>query len=241
MHAALVKAIRAGLAERGDPVRAAGTQAYMRSAMPYRGVPNPIAYRLYREVFAAHPLRTFYEWQSTVLALWDEAEYREERYAALSLVDWRSYASFRTLEALPLIERLIVEGAWWDLVDGLATHTIAELLRRYPDPMRVTILAWSRGPDPWLRRTSIICQVSFKRATDQELLYACIQPSLAERGFFLRKAIGWALREYAKAMPESVREYVSEHANELSPLSRREALKHLGSEGAILQFPSASV
>lgn len=221
-------AIRCGLAERADPGRAAGTQAYMKSAMPYRGVSNPIAHQLYREVFAAYPLATFDDWQSTVLGLWHEAEYREERYAAIALVDWRGYASFRTLEALPLIERLIVDGAWWDLVDGLATRTVAELLRRYPGAMRETLLAWGRGADPWLRRTSIICQVSFKRATDQRLLYACIQPSLAERGFFLRKAIGWALREYAKAMPEAVRQYVDEHADELSALSRREALKHLG-------------
>lgn len=213
----------------------------MKSAMPYRGVSNPIAQGVYREVFAAHSLATFDDWQSTVLALWDEATFREERYAAIGLIQFRAYSRFRTLDALPLIERLIVDGAWWDLVDGLATQTVGELLRNHPEPMCSTLLAWSRGTDPWLRRTSIICQVSFKRATDQQLLYACIEPSLAERGFFLRKAIGWALREYAKAMPEAVRQYVREHAHDLSALSRREALKHLGSESSMLQFPTASV
>ena len=216
-------------------------QAYMKSTMPYRGVSNPIAHRLYRELFPAYPVESFDEWHETILALWEEAEYREERYAALAIVGWSRYVKFRTLAALPLVQRLIVSGAWWDLVDGLATHTIAELLGRHPEPMRDTLLAWSHGADLWLRRTSIICQVSFKRATDQQLLYACIRPSLAERDFFLRKAIGWALREYAKAMPEAVREYVSEHEGELSALSRREALKHLGSRSPILQFPSASV
>jgi len=93
--------------------------------------------------------------------------------------------------------------------------------------MRQTLLAWSRGADPWLRRTSIICQVSFKGATDRQLLYAWIEPSSAERGFFLRKAIGWALRELAKAAPDEVRQYVAEHESQLSGLSRREALKHL--------------
>ena len=93
--------------------------------------------------------------------------------------------------------------------------------------MRAVLLEWSRGDDPWLRRTSIICQVGFKGDTDQDLLYACMEPSLAERGFFLRKAIGWALREYAKAEPDAVRAYVAANAERLSGLSKREALKHL--------------
>jgi 3-methyladenine DNA glycosylase AlkD len=122
---------------------------------------------------------------------------------------------------------LIVDGAWWDLVDGLATHEVGDLLRLYPDTMRPTLLGWSRGQDPWLRRTAIICQVGFKHTTDQDLLYACIEPNLAERGFFLRKAIGWALREYAKAEPAAVARYVAEHDTKLSGLSKRQPLKHM--------------
>src|SRR5262249_42004961 len=151
---------------------------------------------LYRSVFSQYVLDSFSAWHDTVGALWDEAGYREEKYAALELIAFRRYSAYRTLEALPLYERLIVSGAWWDLVDGLATHEIGDLLRRYPVEMGATLLGWSQGDDPWLRRTSIICQVGFKSATDQALLYACIAPSLGERGFFVRKAIGWALREY---------------------------------------------
>jgi 3-methyladenine DNA glycosylase AlkD len=202
-------------------------QRYMKSAMPYRGITSPVLREACRSVFGQFPIPTEAEWRATVLTLWDEAAYREERYAALELVAYRRYAAFRTLEALPLYEQLIVSGAWWDLVDGLATHEVGDLLRRYPDSMRGHLLAWSRGEDPWSRRSSIICQVSFKGSTDQALLYACIEPSLAERDFFLRKAIGWALREYAKADPEAVRSYVAEHANQLSGLSRREALKYV--------------
>jgi 3-methyladenine DNA glycosylase AlkD len=202
-------------------------QRYMKSAMPYRGITSPVLREACRAIFVQFPLVSEREWRTTIRSLWDEAAYREERYAALELVGYRGYAAFRTLEALPLYQQLIVSGAWWDLVDGLATHEIGDLLRRYPAEMRGQLLAWSRGDDAWLRRSSIICQVSFKRSTDQALLYACIQPSLAERDFFLRKAIGWALREYAKADPEAVRSYVAEHANQLSGLSRREALKYV--------------
>ena len=198
----------------------------MKSAMPYRGVNLPVQRELYRALFAAYPLATFDAWRATILELWQQAAFREERYAALALLGDRRYRAFRTLEALPLYEYLISSGAWWDLVDGLATHEIGDLLRRFPSEMRETLLQWSRGDDLWLRRTAIICQVGFKRATDQDLLYACIAPSLGERDFFLRKAIGWALREYGKAAPEAVLQYVAEHQTTLSGLSRREALKY---------------
>jgi 3-methyladenine DNA glycosylase AlkD len=201
-------------------------QAYMKSAMPYRGVTTPVLRDICWETLPRYPLTSFEEWRLTVVALWDAAEYREERYAALEIVGAQRYVQFRTLEALPLYAQLIVSGAWWDLVDGLATHEVGDLLRSHPQPMRDTLLAWSRGEDAWLRRTSIICQVGFKRSTDQALLYACVEPSLYERGFFLRKAIGWALREYGKVAPEAVGAYVAAHP-ELSTLSRREALKYV--------------
>jgi 3-methyladenine DNA glycosylase AlkD len=201
-------------------------QRYMKSQMPYRGVTTPSLRELCRGLFRTYLLVSRDEWEATIRALWDQAQYREERYAALELIGARQYASFRTLEALPLYEYLIVTGAWWDLVDGIATREVGDLLRTYPDQMRPILLGWSRQADQWLRRTSIICQVSFKRSTDRELLFACIAPSLSERGFFLRKAIGWALREYSKAEPEAVREYVATHP-ELSPLSRREAVKYV--------------
>jgi 3-methyladenine DNA glycosylase AlkD len=198
---------------------------YMKSAMPYRGVTTPVLREICRRVLPRYPLASFADWCDTVVELWDTAAYREERYAALEIVGHRPYAGFRTLEALPLYTHLIVSGAWWDLVDGLATHEIGDLLRLDPQFMREQLLAWSTGEDVWLRRTAIISQVGFKRSTDRDLLYACIEPSRHEREFFLRKAIGWALREYGKVEPDAVAAYVAAHP-ELSPLSRREALKY---------------
>jgi 3-methyladenine DNA glycosylase AlkD len=227
LNAELIDALRAELAARGDPRRAPDMQRYMKSAMPYRGVTTPVLREICHKVLPAYPLESFAEWHDSVVELWDAAAYREERYAALEIVGQRVYAGFRTLQALPLYTRLIVSGAWWDLVDGLATREVGDLLRGDPLFMREQLLAWSQGDDIWLRRTSIICQVGFKRATDRELLYACIEPSRYERGFFLRKAIGWALREYGKVEPHAVAAYVAAHP-ELSPLSRREAMKYAG-------------
>jgi 3-methyladenine DNA glycosylase AlkD len=126
---------------------------------------------------------------------------------------------------------MIVTGAWWDYVDGIAAHRLGPLLQRHPAAMRRRMLAWSRCPDLWKRRASILCQLRFKEATDLELLYACIRPNLGDPEFFMRKAIGWALREYAWTDPGEIRRFVREHESELSPLSRREALKNIGAPG----------
>lgn len=227
-NAALIGAVREGLARLADPEKAPAMQAYMKSAMPYLGVQTTPLRALCRQVFAAHPLASFEEWQETVLALWRQARYREERYAAIGLTGDKRYRPFQRVETLPLYEELIVMGAWWDLVDDLATHRMGDLLRLYPEPMRVTMLAWSRVDDVWKRRTAILCQNTFKAATDEELLFACIEPNLSDKEFFIRKAIGWALREYAKTRPESVRRYVLAHEAVMSGLSRREVMKHLG-------------
>src|SRR6185503_16265533 len=151
----------------------------------------------------------------------------EERYAALELAGDRRYRAFQTFETVVLHEQLIVSGAWWDLVDGIATHQIGDLLRRFPEQLRPIVLAWSQVDDHWLCCTLIICQVGFKAATDEELLFACIEPSLGERDFFLRKGSGWALREYSKAAPQSVLRYVRANEPRLSLLSRHEAVRRL--------------
>jgi 3-methyladenine DNA glycosylase AlkD len=162
------------------------------------------------------------------LAIWRRAEFREERYAAIELTDGRRVESFQTPDALPMYEEMIVSGAWWDYVDVIASRRIGlYLLRRHPDSMRAAMLEWSRSDNLWKRRTSIICQLSLGAETDLDLLYACIEPSLSSREFFLRKAIGWALRQYARIDPAEVQRYVAEHESQLSPLSKREALKRV--------------
>jgi 3-methyladenine DNA glycosylase AlkD len=94
--------------------------------------------------------------------------------------------------------------------------------------MRNTMLRWSRSRSIWKRRSAILCQLDFKEKTDLDLLYACIEPSLSSKEFFLRKGIGWALRQYAWTDPREVIRYVHEHDSELSVLSKREALKNIG-------------
>jgi 3-methyladenine DNA glycosylase AlkD len=225
--AALAATLRARLAEVADPARAPGMQAYMKSAMPYLGVPAQPLRQVCRDVFGGITWLDAAAWQYAVRHLWHAAGFREERYAALALTGMRAARDFQRLDALPLYEELVVTGAWWDYVDSIATQRLWVLLQNEGAPMKQAMLAWAADADLWKRRSAILCQLQAKDATDLDLLYACIEPSLGSQEFFLRKAIGWALRQYARTDADEVHRYVAAHAERLSPLSRREALKHI--------------
>jgi 3-methyladenine DNA glycosylase AlkD len=225
----LLPELRRALQQAGDPVRALAMQAYMKSAMPYHGVPAPLLRKVCKATFADVQFLTAEHWQAQVLGIWRNARFREERYAALYLAGDKCARPFQTLSAMKMYEELIVSGAWWDYVDGIASHRVGQILKNYPAPMRRKMLSWSKSADLWKRRTSILCQLGFKTETDLELLYACIEPSLGSREFFLQKAIGWALRQYAWTDHAEVQKYVRLNHARLSALSRREALKNIES------------
>ncbi len=131
----------------------------------------------------------------------------------------------------------MTDGAWWDYVDAIAGRLLGGLLARYPREMKTHMLDWARSPDIWKRRTAILCQLSFKDATDTRLLHACIEPSLGHPEFFLRKAIEWALRQHARTDPEGVIAYITENARRMSALSKREALRVVVKAGLVDAVP----
>jgi 3-methyladenine DNA glycosylase AlkD len=227
-QAMLLPKLRKALKQAADPAKAPGMQAYMKSAMPYHGVSAPALRAVCKAAFADVEFATAAEWQAEVLAIWRGARFREERYTAIGLAGHKRFSAYQTPAAVKMYEEMIVTGAWWDYVDSIASHRIGQILRDYPAPMRLKMLSWSKSPDIWKRRTSILCQLGFKAQTDLNLLFACIEPSLESREFFLRKAIGWALRQHAWTDAAEVRKYVERNRSRLSALSIREALKNIG-------------
>ncbi|MDO5534550.1 MAG: DNA alkylation repair protein [Propionibacteriaceae bacterium] len=227
---ALVDAVRAALASAADPERAEPMRRYMKSAMPFHGVGSDALRRAVRPLIAAHPLPDRVSWESAVRRLYDEAGHREERYAAIQVAGHRLYHSHRDPDALDLWRHLIVTGAWWDLVDSVV-GLVDETLRAHPDAVRPVVVAWASDDDLWVRRAAIISQLRAKDATDEDLLTAVVDANLEGSRFgsefFIRKAIGWALRQYARTDPDWVRAFVAERGDRLSGLTRREALKHL--------------
>ncbi|HEY7265658.1 MAG TPA: DNA alkylation repair protein [Trebonia sp.] len=222
----LVDAVRAALQAVADPAAAEPMRAYMKSSMPFLGVPTPARTAALRPVLAGRPLTDPATWRGTVRTLFRDAAYREERYAALAIA--RRYPAHLMAEPAPsldLLDEVIVTGAWWDFVDEAAIRLLGPLLLGHPDTVRPAVRRWACDADRWRRRAAVICQIGAKERTDTALLAEAIEANLADPDFFLRKGIGWALRQHARVDPDWVRAFAATH--DLSPLSRREALKHL--------------
>ena len=223
--AAVCSFVQSALAERADPDKAAGMQAYMKTDMPFYGVQKPARTEILRQVKTEFPPGDRDEYEALAAALW-ELPHREEKYLAQGVAV--VFGKFIVPASLPLYKRFIVEGAWWDFVDETATHMIRELVLDHPDEVWPTVDRWNDDDDMWLRRASIICQIGARERTDSERLFGFCESRMHETEFFIRKAIGWALREYAKTDPEAVARFADEHRESLSGLSFREATKHIG-------------
>ena len=194
--------LREALEGAGDPARAEQQRAYLKSEMAMYGVGVPETRRL-----------------------WDGAAHREERYAALAIIRSKLSASHAgRMESLALYEHFLRTGQWWDLVDE-TSHAVGLVVRQHP-AAAARMRVWATDPDMWVRRSAIICQLQHKADTDLDLLTDVIEANQEDSEFFIRKAIGWALRDYARTDGDWVRAFVQAHPG-LSPLSRREALKHL--------------
>ncbi len=230
---ALVVAVRAALAGAGDAQRAAGQQRYMKSAMPYRGLTSPELQALLRPLLADPSLApaSRWAWEADVHALWDGAAYREDRYAAIAVTGHRAARAWQDPDALGLYRNLVVTGAWWDYVDVVATDRVGPILLRHRPVVTPLLRADAVDAHLWVRRTAILAQLKHRQETDLELLTDVIDANLEGstfgREFFVRKAIGWALRQHARVDPQWVRAFVEARGDRLSGLSRREALKHL--------------
>jgi 3-methyladenine DNA glycosylase AlkD len=222
----IVDEVRAALAAAADPDAAPAMQAYMKSALPYYGVRVPVVRKAVRAIYAARPIDGRAAWEATVRTMYDQATHREERYAALALVGHRLYSAFADADAMPLYGHLIRVGAWWDLVDD-TSHHVGVALRADRQRVTAALDRWTHANNLWLRRSSIICQLGHKGDTDRALLTRAIEASVGDREFFIRKAIGWALRDLSSSDPDWVRAFVSDHESDLSPLSRREAMRRL--------------
>ena len=224
---ALISDIRAALAAAGDPAKAAAQRAYMKSELPYRGIAAPDLKRLLRPMLAAYDPVSSGAHEATVRRLWDEVTHREEWYAAIALARHRRVRPWLDAGSMRLWRHLLVTGAWWDVVDEIAAHLVGETLAGHRTEVTPVLREWAVDDNLWLRRAAVLCQLRFKQETDLELLRFAIDSNVDDPSFWLRKAIGWALREHARTDPDWVLAEVARHGDRMSGLSRREATKHL--------------
>ncbi len=227
----LIRALTAALTARADPARAVEQQRYTKSDLPYLGVTLPDVRRAVRDVLATRRLTSRGAWDATARALVDEATHRELWHAAVELTGHRHYREWQDPRTIGLYRHLIMATRWWDVVDDVAVHRIGPILLRHIASLDSVMRQWAVDDDMWVRRAAILSQLNHKDATDTALLEGTITPNLKGTAYgselFIRKAIGWALRQYARTDPDWVLAHVEAYGDRLSGLSRREALKHL--------------
>jgi len=204
------------------PEKAAPMAAYMRDKFPFLGIKSPERKQLTKEFWANHGIPTGDELLEVVRRLWELPE-REFQNVAMSFLD--KHGKRAKVEDIDTFEHLIVTKSWWDTVDYLAAHSMGDHLAKYPELIPVYADRWIVSDDYWLRRTAILYQLRYKGRTDVDRMFAYIERCKDESEFFIRKAIGWALREYSKTDEDAVRRFVER--TPLSPLSVKEALKHV--------------
>ncbi|MFC5467973.1 DNA alkylation repair protein [Cohnella suwonensis] len=196
---------------------------YMRGQYPFLGIKTPERTRLTKAFWAERGYPADEDVLEIVNRLWALPEREFQNVAMAFLERYKKKAKIGDIEAF---ENLITTKSWWDTVDYLAAHTMGTHLTRFPELLSEYPERWIRSDNMWLRRTAILYQLGYKGRTDADRLFAYVLRCKDESEFFIRKAIGWALREYAKTDSEAVRRFVA--SNKLSPLSVREALKHIG-------------
>ncbi|MBC2131587.1 DNA alkylation repair protein [Listeria innocua] len=196
-------------------------EAYMKNQFPFLGIRATERKKLVADFLRENGMPD--DLLELVVELFAEEE-RELQYAAIDLLS--RYGKKQASEAIEIYEQLVTTKSWWDTVDGLAGTVVSNHFKLYPDLIPIYNEAWINGDNIWLARTAILFQLKYKEETNAELLFANCEKWLGSKEFFIQKAIGWALRQYAKVDSEAVRVFINSHT--LAPLSRREALKHIG-------------
>jgi 3-methyladenine DNA glycosylase AlkD len=213
-----------------NPVKAKEMAAYMRTEMPFYGVQKPDRLPIIKSLKADFAPQSRKEYEHNILALW-KGRHREEKYMAINYAGL--FKQYMTPDSVPVYEKLIREGQWWDFIDSIAGDLLAPILVQYPDQMRPLIDAFSSDHNFWVRRSAILSHLPHKKQTSHKHLFAYCKAMAHEDEFFIRKAIGWALREYSKHEPERVLAFLRKNKGTLSNLSMREGSKYLVKTGVI--------
>ncbi len=205
-----------------DPVQAAPMKKYMRNQFEYLGLKGPQQGALTKEFIDRNGLPAITDLDTILRDLWLLPQ-REFQYAAVGLLS--RFEKELPAKFIKTMEYMLVTKSWWDTVDTIAGHTLGVHFRRFPEVREKYLAKWRASDNFWLRRACILFQLNYKKETDFDLLCEIICENLDSKEFFINKAIGWSLRQYARTDPKAVKRFVN--STPLHPLSRREAMKHL--------------
>lgn len=216
------KTLRNHLELHKNPSNATAMEDYMKNHFRFFGIKTPERRALMRTFYTqyGHPKQE--QVPAIVKELWAMPE-REIHQVAQEIAG--KYMKKAKPEIISLYEFMILNNSWWDTVDYIAIWLVGTLFKNHPEMIEEYVEKWMKSGNFWLQRTAILFQRNYKDETDETLLFGICQKLSGEKEFFIRKAIGWALREYAYTNPQAVLAFVKQ--NQLSPLSSKEALKHI--------------
>jgi 3-methyladenine DNA glycosylase AlkD len=218
----MIKIIESEMLHHANAHKAKQMEAYMKDHFQYYGIQAPIRASFVKSIIHSHSIQTNEELFELVFEMWDKPQ-REWQYVAMELLN--KYKKLLSKKNVIDIETLILTKSWWDTVDLLASTHIGYLFKKHPELIARYTDKWMNSNNIWLQRTCIIHQLKYKLDTDLDYLTAIILQLNHSNEFFIQKAIGWSLRQYAKYNPEWVQRFVE--VNPLKPLSKREALKNI--------------
>ena len=208
--------------QNANPVQAGPMKKYMRDQFEYLGIKTPQNAALQKEFFKENGFPAISELDTVLRDLWSLPQ-REFQYVAVGLLG--KFQKQIPASFIKTIEYMLITKSWWDTVDSIAGGTVGVHFQRFPEIREKYLAKWRASDNFWLRRTAILFQLNYKKETDFDLLCEIIRENLDSEEFFINKAIGWSLRQYARIDPKAVKKFVK--STPLHPLSRREAMKHL--------------
>ena len=219
LYLAKIKKIYAANA---DATIAKGAKAYLLNQFEFYGIKTPLRRKICKEFYKAHPVKDHNELSSIIKDCF-AAPQRELHYFAIELLGY--HHKLWSTKTIPLIEWMVTHQSWWDSVDSTNSFVISKFFMKFPETIEITTSKWNNSSNQWLQRMSLLFQLTYKKKTNITLLSQYIENCQLEEDFFIRKAIGWALRAYAYTDSKWVVQFIKAHP-QLSNLSKREALKH---------------
>lgn len=219
-----VESVRIAFQQAENSHNAQAMSAYMKHQFPFHGITSQHRAELLKDLLNINNLPIHSDLKPICEQLWQLPE-REYAYAALSLL--AKCNKLLQPSDYPWLIDLITQRSWWDSVDTLAGNVLSGMVNRYPTALWPVFEPLIASNNFWLNRTAIIVQLKSKNNTDAAFLSTAILPHMQNKEFFLRKAIGWSLRQYARYNPQWVIDFVQQYQEQLSGLSKREALKRL--------------
>ncbi|RZK10188.1 MAG: DNA alkylation repair protein [Flavobacterium sp.] len=218
-----IKNLEKAFQENSNPENAVPMENYMKNHFSFFGIKTENRRMIFKAIWKENQVEVASNARNIALELFSKSQ-RELHYCAIEILIKELKNKYQK-EDISLIEFLITTNSWWDSVDVIAKYILGEYLMQFQDETEKVIQNFSDSDNMWLNRSAILFQLGYKQKTNRNLLFSLCQKHSDSNEFFIRKAIGWALREYGKTNPSAVVKFVE--ANNLKPLSKKEALKNI--------------